>query len=113
VPYGWHQGCDGVDLSAARKRAVSPPVTKRYSKGQVKVDLKTHRTEDGRDYTMINPKGYVPALVLDNGDTLTENVAILSWIADQAKPASPGPLVRYRLPGALAYIPGIMVGHAI
>jgi glutathione S-transferase len=25
---------------------------------QVKVDLKTHRTEDGRDYTVINPKGY-------------------------------------------------------
>ncbi len=29
---------------------------------QVKVDLKTHRTEDGRDYTVINPKGYVPLM---------------------------------------------------
>src|SRR3712207_7732851 len=27
-----------------------------------KVDLKTKRTADGRDFTRINPKGYVPAL---------------------------------------------------
>jgi glutathione S-transferase len=32
---------------------------------QVRVDLKTHRAEDGRDYAMINPKRYVPALELD------------------------------------------------
>ena len=49
---------------------------------QVKVDLKTHRTEDGRDYTVINPKGYVPALLLNSGEILTENIAILSWISD-------------------------------
>jgi IS66 C-terminal element len=38
------------------------------------------------------------------GETLTENVAILSWIADQTEPVSPGPLARYRLLQALAYI---------
>jgi glutathione S-transferase len=43
---------------------------------RVRVDLKTKRTEDGRDFNQINPKGYVPALVLDDGQLLTENVAI-------------------------------------
>jgi glutathione S-transferase len=41
---------------------------------QVLVDLKKHTTEDGRDYTSVNPK--VPALTLDGGEMLTENVAI-------------------------------------
>jgi glutathione S-transferase len=71
---------------------------------QVKVDLKTHRTEDGHDYTVINPKGYVPALLLNSGEILTENIAILSWISDQAVPALFGDFVRYRLLEALAYI---------
>ena len=61
----------------------------------VKVDLKTHRTEDGRDYTVINPKGYVPALLLSSGEILTENIAILSWISDQSIPALFGDFVRY------------------
>jgi glutathione S-transferase len=70
----------------------------------VKVDLKTHRTEDGRDYTVVNPKGYVPALLLDSGEILTENIAILSWISDQSTPALFGEFVRYRLLEALAYV---------
>ena len=71
---------------------------------QVKVDLKTHRTEDGRDYTVINPKGYVPALLLNSGEILTENIAILSWISDRSMPALFGDFVRYRLLEALAYV---------
>jgi glutathione S-transferase len=50
----------------------------------VRVDLKTRTTETGEDFTAINPKGYVPALGLDDGETLTENIAILSYIADKA-----------------------------
>ena len=42
------------------------------------------RTEDGRDYMTINPKGFSPALQLDDGSVLTENLAILAYIADQA-----------------------------
>ena len=64
--------------------------------------VRTHRTEDGRDYTVINPKGYVPALLLDSGEILTENIAILSWISDL--PALFGDFVRYRLLEALAYV---------
>lgn len=72
---------------------------------QVKVDLKSHQTEDGRPFTTINPKGYVPALVFDDDQVLTENVAILSWIADQAPTLAPnGSMGRWRLLETLAYI---------
>jgi len=46
------------------------------------VDLRTHKTSKGEDFYAINPKGYVPALTLDNGYTLTENIAILSYLSD-------------------------------
>src|SRR5690349_20775573 len=72
---------------------------------RTKVDLKTHMTEDGRDYRTINPKGYVPALVFDDGQVLTENIAILSWIADRAPElALDGDMGRYRLLEMLAFI---------
>ncbi|MBA3811416.1 MAG: glutathione S-transferase N-terminal domain-containing protein [Caulobacteraceae bacterium] len=72
---------------------------------RVEVDLKDYTTEDGRDFTQINPKGYVPALALDDGGVLTENIAILSWIADQAPKLAPqGDLGRYRLLETLAFI---------
>jgi glutathione S-transferase len=47
------------------------------------VDIFTKRVEDGSDYARIHPNGYVPALILDDGMLLTENVAILDWIAGQ------------------------------
>ena len=71
----------------------------------VKVDLKSHKLEDGRSFFDINPKGYVPALQFDDGEVLTENVAILSFIADRYPPlGAPGELGRYRLLEMLAYI---------
>jgi glutathione S-transferase len=70
-----------------------------------KVDLKAGTTEGGEDYTAVNPKGYVPALRLDDGSVLTENVAILSYIADRAGKLMPGGEIgRFRLLEALAYI---------
>ncbi|MGJ3627222.1 glutathione S-transferase N-terminal domain-containing protein [Sphingomonas sp. MMS24-JH45] len=45
-----------------------------------KVDLKAKKTEHAEDFLTINPKGYVPALTLDSGETITENVAILDLI---------------------------------
>ena len=76
-----------------------------FSFDRVKVDLKSHTTEDGRDFSRLNPKGYVPALELDDGNLLTENIAILSWIADNASSMSPsGGFGRYRLLETLAFI---------
>jgi len=74
----------------------------------VAVDHKTHKTRDGEDFNAINTKGYVPALRLDNGELLTENVAVLQYIADR-NPASKlapaaGTLERYHLMEWLAYI---------
>lgn len=70
-----------------------------------KVDLKTKRTESGIDFTTINPKGYVPALTLNSGETLSENIAILDWIAHQETALKPsGPLGHTHLLEALAYI---------
>ena len=70
-----------------------------------KVDLKAKRTEHGEDYAAINPKGYVPALLLDGGELLTENIAILDWIARRADGLRPdGELGHSRLLEALAYI---------
>lgn len=47
------------------------------------VDLRSKRTASGEDFRTINPKGYVPALVLDDCEVLTENIAVLDWISDQ------------------------------
>lgn len=70
-----------------------------------KVNLKAKKTETGADFSTINAKGYVPVLVLDSGETLTENVAILDWIAGQAPSLAPeGAIGRTRLLEMLAYI---------
>lgn len=70
-----------------------------------KVDLKAKKTESGADFLGINPKGYVPALVLDGGEVLTENIAMLDWIAQQAQGLAPdGPLGRTHLLERLAFI---------
>src|SRR5580698_1772549 len=68
----------------------------------------THKTQDGEDLNAINSKGYVPVLRLDNGQILTENVAVLNYIGDlnpaaKLAPAA-GTLERYRLVEWLAYI---------
>ena len=75
----------------------------------VKIDLKGDRKlPDGRDFAAINPKGYVPVLELDDGTLLTENIAILPYVADlfpAAKLAPPyGALARTRLQEWLGFI---------
>ena len=49
----------------------------------VKVEGRARKTAGGEDYLKVTPKGYVPALRLDDGSVLTEGTAILPFIADQ------------------------------
>lgn len=69
---------------------------------------KTHKLADGTDYYSINPLGYVPLLVLDDGTQLREGPAIVQYIADQvpAKKLAPanGNLERYKLQEWLNFI---------
>jgi glutathione S-transferase len=73
-----------------------------------KVDLKSHTTAGGADFYAINPKGYVPALELDDGSLLTEGTAILQYVADRAPDAAlapkPGTPERVRLVEWLGYV---------
>ncbi len=74
----------------------------------VKVDTATHRTETGADFKTINPKGYVPALVLESGDVVTEGAAVVQYIADRFPAAKLAPangtLERTRLHEQLNFI---------
>ncbi|HYE43780.1 MAG TPA: glutathione binding-like protein [Caulobacteraceae bacterium] len=70
-----------------------------------RADLHTKKTQSGGDLRTVNPKGYVPALVLDDGRVITENIALLDWIADQYPSLRPdGDLGRTRLLEMLAFI---------
>lgn len=69
------------------------------------VDIESKQLVDGGAYLDVNPKGQVPALMFDDGQVLTENVAILAWIADRAPHLAPrGDLGRYRLLEMLGFI---------
>ncbi len=74
----------------------------------VKVDLRARKTEDGRDYTTVNPRGYVPALDFGEGSPLTEASVIVQYLAD-AKPEAglipkAGTTARLRVQQWLAFI---------
>jgi glutathione S-transferase len=74
----------------------------------VKVDVATKRTDRGEDFLAINPKGYVPALQMDDGSVLTEGPAVVQFLADlkpdaQLVPAN-GSTARYRTQEMLGYI---------
>lgn len=70
-----------------------------------RVDLYTHTTESGIDFRTISAKGYVPALILADGQLLTENIAVLDHLATLYPELGPaGPLGRTRMIEVLATI---------
>lgn len=74
----------------------------------VEVDLKAKRTKTGEDFLLINPNGYVPVLILDDGNKLIEGPAIVQYLADQAQDKKLAPLAgtfeRYQLQQWLNFI---------
>lgn len=73
-----------------------------------KVDHASKRTAAGEDFLAVNPKGYVPALRLDDGDVLTEGAVIVQYLADQRPDAgllpAAGSRARYHVLESLSYI---------
>ncbi|MDC0716402.1 glutathione S-transferase N-terminal domain-containing protein [Nannocystis bainbridge] len=57
-----------------------------------RVDLRTRKTEAGEDFAAVNPKGYVPALRLPDGEVLTETAVLLQYVADTWPEAGLAPL---------------------
>lgn len=71
------------------------------------VDLATHKTKSGADFYGINPKGNVPTIVLPDGTILNENVATLTYLADNGNAGlSPkeGTLERYQYLNHVAFV---------
>mgnify|MGYP005991993845 CR=1 FL=1 len=73
------------------------------------VDLATHKTASGVDFYTINPKGNVPTVVFDDGSILNENVASLTFLADQGVTETKlapeaGTPARYQYLNALGFI---------
>ncbi|KAJ3343015.1 hypothetical protein HDU93_000185 [Gonapodya sp. JEL0774] len=74
----------------------------------IRMDTKTHKiVETGEDYYAVAPKGAVPAMLVD-GELLTENAAVLQYIADLAPEANlippAGTFARYRVQEALSEV---------
>jgi len=71
------------------------------------VDLAKKVTESGQNFLDINPVGAVPVLELDNGERLTENAAILQFLADTNNATNLLPAVgdfkRYRIVEKLSF----------
>jgi glutathione S-transferase len=66
----------------------------------IAVDMTTRKAADGRELDALTPKGYVPVLVLEDGEVLTETIAILQYLAD-------------RRPGAVAPLPASFLHYRV
>jgi glutathione S-transferase len=97
--YYYEDACSRAPHIILRELGLAPTL--------VAVDTKSRTAADGVNFASLNPKGYVPALVLENGEVLTETIAVLEYLAD-LKPglvAPPrGSFDRYRVLEWLSFI---------
>ncbi|MGH8240013.1 MAG: glutathione binding-like protein [Steroidobacteraceae bacterium] len=73
----------------------------------VQADTHTKKLADGSDFFAVNPMGQVPALRLDDGSILTENTAVLQYVAERfpsARLAPPPGAQRSRMQQWLGFI---------
>ncbi|MBA1200684.1 glutathione transferase GstA [Pseudomonas capeferrum] len=74
----------------------------------VKVDRTSKQTDTGENYLEINPKGYVPALQLDDGRVVTEAQVVLQYLAaqhpDSELAPEPGSAEHYQLLEMLSFV---------
>lgn len=73
----------------------------------IQADIRNKTLPDGSSFLDVNPQGAVPALGLDNGEVLTQNVAIMAYISDQVPDKAMIPakgMAHYRVLELLAYI---------
>jgi glutathione S-transferase len=96
--YYFADGCSLATHIALREAGVEPEL--------FEVDVQTRQIENGGGpFPAVNPKGYVPALVFDDGSMLTENVALLDWVAQQTPTLKPAnEMERTRQIEALTFI---------
>jgi glutathione S-transferase len=92
--------------------SISPHVALREAELPFEIDrvdfMRGKKLESGGDLSSVNPKGYVPAMFLDNGELLTEGAVMVQYIADlvPAKKLAPpqGTFERVRLQEWLNFI---------
>jgi len=88
--------------------ALAPHIALAESGSNYTFDLIDHHEKvcaDGSSYLAVNPKGYVPALQLDDGSILTESIATLQYIADYSpNPALGGGNDRYKVAEWLTFV---------
>ena len=96
--YYFADGCSLATHIALREAGIVPEL--------FKVDVATRQIENGGGpFAAVNPKGYVPALIFDDGSMLTENVALLDWVAQQSEHLKPADgMERTRQIEALTFI---------
>jgi glutathione S-transferase len=74
----------------------------------IKVDLAAYKTEAGDDYLAINPRGYVPAIKLDDDEVYTEAAAVVQYLGEQAPQAGlvppPGSKERFQVNQWVAFV---------